>query len=71
MLSTDAVAVALATENMVIDKMELDTTKVETVDRTWLAEYQTKLASGTTEAEDLIFLQIFRRFIIKDKGKLE
>ncbi len=62
MKSTDAVAVALADTDSVIDKMELDTTKLTHEERTFLAAYQSALGSGTTKDQDMRFLGIFKKF---------
>lgn len=70
--NSNAVAGALVAANGVIDKLELATGDVPASDITWLAGYQTKLASGNTRPwEDLKFLGIllhwFNRKAATDK----
>lgn len=62
MKSSDAVAVAMAATDGLIDKMELDTGKLTHEERTFLAAYQTALGSGTTKDQDMRFLGIFKKF---------
>jgi hypothetical protein len=65
MTYTNAVAVALIAANGVIDKLELET-NIPVSHRTFLANYQTKLASkSSTKTEDRRFLAVLQVWMIQ------
>lgn len=64
MTYTNAVAVALVTTNMTLDKLILETS-IPKSDRDFLSAYKTKLTSASTRKdEDSRFLDIFTTWAI-------
>lgn len=64
MISTDAVAVALAAADGVIDKMELATDVFDVKERAWLAMYQLELAARTPGDHDNTFVKYLQKYMI-------